>query len=120
MMVREFGRLTASTLRPTNQTSGDVNLPPLYPFLNWHDDTTITKMSDTRSINSPHAGGSNMLFVDGHVRQFTLDYYVDADSSFGVSYNWDYISQQWWNYVKNPFNPRTRNQALWLSIAITP
>jgi prepilin-type N-terminal cleavage/methylation domain-containing protein/prepilin-type processing-associated H-X9-DG protein len=120
MMIREFGRLTAATLRPTNQASGDVNTPPMYPFLNWHDDTSITKTSDTRKLNKPHGNGSNILFADGHVKLFDLGYMPDADSSFGASYNWDGTTAQWYNYNTNPHNPKGQPKSKWLSIAITP
>jgi hypothetical protein len=114
MMIREFGRLTCSSLRPTNQTSGDPNMVPMYPFLNTTD--YGPNMRNTSTVNKPHGNGSCILCADGHVKHFTLDYYPDWNSRFSASYRWDSTSQQWWNYNRNP----AQTPPYVLSIAITP
>jgi prepilin-type processing-associated H-X9-DG protein len=113
MMIREFGRLTCSSLRPTNQTSGDANMIPMYPFLCNND--YGPNMTKTSSVCKPHANGSHVLFADGHVQHFTLDYFPDFTSRYCASTAWDKASQQWWNYTIGACKPgRT------LTIAVTP
>lgn len=115
MMVREFGRLTASTLRPINPgCTGDPNTVPQYAFLNNLD--YGPNMKDTSKIAKQHGNGSMMLFADGHVKQFDLGFYPEFNSRFTATTAWDSTTQQWYNYNQNPSNPKPAR----LTIAITP
>jgi prepilin-type N-terminal cleavage/methylation domain-containing protein/prepilin-type processing-associated H-X9-DG protein len=115
LMVRELGKLTCASLRPTNQTQGDVNTIPTFPFLNYTDyGPNSTK---TQLVCRLHGEGSNVLFADGHVKQFSLTYFPDFNSKYNSTYAWDRDTQQWYNYNTNS-NIRPRSKML--SIAVTP
>jgi prepilin-type processing-associated H-X9-DG protein len=115
MMIREFGRLTCSSLRPTNQTSGSPDTVPLYPFLNVAD--YGPNMRNTTLLRTPHGTGSIILFADGHVKHYDLGYMPDWNSRYSASYAWDGTTQQWYNYNNNPNNlPASKR----LTISVTP
>jgi prepilin-type processing-associated H-X9-DG protein len=62
-----------------------------------------------------HGDGSYIVFADGHVRFFTIDYYPKYADITAVR-SWDAETQQWWNY-----GPGSGRSAPYLkSIAITP
>lgn len=115
MMIRELGKLTASALRPTNiNSTGNPDVVPYYAFLNNKDHGPNT--TDTSTVCKPHGGGSYILFADGHVKQFTLDYFPEFKSSYNTSTAWDSTTQQWYNYNKNPVKPLQYR----VTIAVTP
>ena len=115
MMVREFGRLTCSTIRPTNPSAtGDPSSVPMYAFLN--DTDYGPNMKNTQRIKTPHGNGSHILFADGHVKHFDIGAYPNFTSLFNASRAWDVTTQQWYNFNQNPSNPK----GLRLTVAITP
>jgi len=110
MMVREFGRLTASTLRPTNPgATHNPNEAPQFALLNESD--CGPNMTDTSRMCKIHSGGSHVLFADGHVKGYGLEFFPSAMT-------WDPITQQWYNYRWE--DPPTDKRQLNLSIAVTP
>jgi len=115
MVIREYGRLTVATLRPTNNSTGNNATRPMYPFLNKTDAGIIGGTADECQL---HGGGSYILFADGHVRHFTLDYYPEYMTMTAAN-AWDPVARQWYNYYYA--NPTTELQkARNKSIAITP
>jgi prepilin-type processing-associated H-X9-DG protein len=115
MMLRETGYLTVSTLRPTNTahpSTGNPSSLPVYPFLSEGRDTPL---GYTSKQPKPHAGGSYILFADGHTRHFTIDYYPQNI----VKQCWDPDAQQWYNFrYTNPTSDLQRKHDR--SIAISP
>ncbi len=119
MMLREMGRQCTSLLRPSNMLhnlpNDDDRYPPQYPFLN---------MADTLKTNLPaseyllHGNGSYIVFVDGHVKHFTIDYYP-AQTKITAARCWDAETRQWYNYYWA--NPENDEQVrLNKTIAISP
>ena len=105
MAMREFGRLTISSLRPVNDATGMSAQPPISPFLCSSDSI----VGDTSQECRLHGEGSYIVFADGHVRHFTMDFYPYLAS-------WDPETAQWWNYA-----PSSGKGPPYLkSIAITP
>jgi len=121
MMIREMGRLTMSTLRPSNDSTGNLSLPPTDAFM-------ISKNSDWvpvfgKSEYLLHGNGSHIMFAYGHVKVFDIGYFATS-SSPTTPYDtqaraWDPNTSQWYNfYIASPTTPdeKARNQ----SIAISP
>jgi len=116
MMIREFGRLTVATLRPTNNSTGSSSTKPMYPFLS---KTDAGIAGDTANECQLHGGGSYILFADGHVRHFTLDYYPEYKTMTAANAFDSTDTYQWYNYYYA--NPATEEQkSKNRSIAITP
>lgn len=111
MMVREFGRLTCSTLRPVNVSISNSGVVPQYPFLN----RTDFGPTDTSRVCRVHGDGSHILFADGHVKHYGLAFYPEM-SAYTAGRAWDTTTQQWYNYNNVTVNQRT----LRLTIAVTP
>lgn len=118
MMVRELDRTTTVSLcRPTMRSTGDPTRSPAYAFLNSQDGSFSSLTPDI------HGNGSHILFADGHVKFFDLDYYpnfpytTDAPTAI-VTRSWDPDddSLQWFNYGPNA----TVAEKYKRSIAITP
>lgn len=114
MVFREFSKVTCAILRPMNTTSiGNAAVKPQYPFL-CKTDYAI----DTSTECTPHGGGSYIVFADGHVKYFALDYYPEYQNLTAAG-SYDPLTAQWYNYVYP--NPATDQQVLLnKSIAITP
>lgn len=104
MMLREVGRHTASMLRPSNPSNalpnGNPANPPLYPFL-----TEADLVPPSEYL--PHGNGSFIVFADGHVKHFTIDYYPPT-YKITPAQCWDPGTQQWYNYYWA--NPVTEDQ----------
>jgi len=117
MMIREFGRLTVATLRPSDQSSVRSGAAkPMYPFLNKTDRSVPGGTANECQL---HGGGSYILFADGHVRHFTLDYYPEYSAMTAANAFDSTDTYQWYNYYYA--NPTTEEQrAKNKSIAITP
>lgn len=110
LMLREFWQTTISELRPLNNTSGTSGTRPQYPFLNGD-----IRSGATDEACELHGQGSYVVFADGHVHFFTLDYYPKYADITAVAC-WDAETQQWWNFA-----PGSGKAAPYLkSIAITP
>ena len=119
MMLREFSRLTVSMLRPMGfWTAPETRLiRPFYRFLN-NFDGGMGASGDTSSECRPHGQGSYIVFADGHVRHFTVDFYPDHPQ-ITASKCLDPATQQWYNYYYA--SPSTAGeQAKNRTIAITP
>ncbi|MGB9619655.1 MAG: H-X9-DG-CTERM domain-containing protein, partial [Armatimonadota bacterium] len=119
MLVREMGRLTMASLRPSNDCTNNVNVKPVDPFLIAQDRTTNLIFSKGEYML--HANGSHVLFADGHVKLFDIDSFAVDPPKYmtpAVAYDGD-ATQQWYNYYsKTPTTPqeRARNR----QIAISP
>lgn len=112
MMLREFWQTTIAELRPVNNSTGNPNARPQYPFLNG-DVRTISGNADAAC--KLHGEGSYIVFADGHVHFFTTDYYPKYMDITAAS-SWDAETQQWWNFA-----PGSGKSPPYLkSIAITP
>jgi prepilin-type N-terminal cleavage/methylation domain-containing protein/prepilin-type processing-associated H-X9-DG protein len=97
MMIREFGRLTASTLRPVNPScTGDSGIVPQWAFMNNRDYGN----ADTSKVCKLHGDGSMILFADGHVKQYGIGYYPEFNSSYSASTAWDSTTQQWYTIIR--------------------
>lgn len=119
MMLRETGRLAVSLLRPSNPGSalpnGNSAYPPQYPFLNSQDRLTKTVPESEYLL---HSNGSFIVFADGHVKHFTIDYYPEQ-KQISASRCWDSEGQRWYNYFW--VHPTTEDQLrLNKTIAISP
>jgi len=116
MMIREFGRLTVSTLRPTNGNCvGTAAVKPMYAFLNKTDSGVA---GGTARECQLHWNGTYILLADGHVQHFSLDYYPEYSAMTSAN-AFDPTTSQWYNYYwasPNTENQRAKNK----SIAITP
>ena len=111
MMLREFGRLTISMLRPMNDSTGNSGTKPQYAFLDNRD----MAVGDTSGECKLHGGGSYIAFADGHIRHFTLDFYPEY-RDMSQAKCWDSETQAWYN-----FGPGSGKGPPYLkSIAITP
>lgn len=111
MMCRELDRLYNSECRPKNICMTSPVIPDC-PFV---DSMLIGSADDAKP--DIHGTGSHILFADGHVKSFDWKQFFPV--VFTLSDNWDYDTNQWYNYVYNP--PTTeiekkRNK----SIAISP
>ena len=124
LMVRELDRIENAELRPWNMgmhsgvvsasngvrpavgTAGDR---PGDPFLN--TDSFMTGVTGKQ-----HGKGSHILFADGHVKFFTVDY-MPMNSQINVANSWDKETVQWYNYSN--FHT-TAPQAKKRTIGITP
>ncbi len=114
MMLREFHAITIAVLRPMNVSTGQSNILPQYAFNNM-DSTATAYENMNRDYWKRHGEGSYIVFTDGHVQYFSLDYYP-AYYQMRTNTNWDAQTQQWWNYA-----PGSGMSAPYLkSIAITP
>jgi prepilin-type processing-associated H-X9-DG protein len=101
LMVREMDRRVDAELRPTNYSCGRPDVPPDSAFLTGHD-SRIGKTSPKL-----HNMGSNVLFADGHVKNFSTESLPDKP-------RWDPQDRQWYNCL----DPSRLGQCK--SIAITP
>ena len=110
MMVREVDRLVNSVCRPTNDSTGNQNIPPQNAFLDSKDE----QFPDA-SLSKMHGTGSHILFADGHVKNFPLQFFPDDNLTAATS--WSSVTNQWFNYKQGaPGVP----SAQWETIAITP
>jgi prepilin-type N-terminal cleavage/methylation domain-containing protein/prepilin-type processing-associated H-X9-DG protein len=128
LLIRELDRLTVATLRPINDCTANSAARPQYPFLNQYDGGgigRIGKQDDPRNSASAtgtwelHASGSNVLFADGHVKQFDRGYFPEFDSThLTTATSWDPDSQQWFNYYySNATTPdqKAKNHSICIS-----
>jgi len=118
LMCREFGRMTASTLRPTNDMTGnpggDSNDKPQYAFLNNGD---VDGKTITQRYCKPHGNGSHILFADGHVQFFDIGFYPECNSKYRTGTAWEGApAMQWYNYNNSSSIPKEKR----LTIAVTP
>lgn len=114
MMFREYPKATIAQLRPANTSLANSENKPIYPFCNGDFQTTTEENTDP-SYWKLHGEGSYIVFADGHVQYFPLDYFP-KNSEITATTNWDEETQQWWNYA-----PGSGRGAPYLkSIAITP
>ena len=102
-------RLVDSELRPINKSTKNPNEPPISPFMANQD----CKIGSTNA--QIHVAGSNVLFPDGHVKAFSVDYFPEKMTK---EKNWDPITEQWYNFVFN--KPVDNQMRMDRSIAITP
>ena len=123
MLVREFGRLTISTLRPANVNPsaspiGNPAVRPLDPFLCNEDDSIDSTANNTKGECKMHGNGSHLLFADGHVKGYDLTYYP-SNAEITSAKNYDPVTTQWYNrYYSNPATSAEKAQNM--AIAITP
>lgn len=87
VMVRESDRLVDAVLRPT--FNRDVSRRPTGAFLTKSD--SQLHLSDIK--DSLHGQGSNILFVDGHVKNLSRTQMPTDDKLV-----WDPKTKQWWNF----------------------
>lgn len=89
MMCRELDRRYDSVLRPLF-TCTSSSIPPNDPFLDPGDVTT----QNLKTLRSRlHDDGSNILFADGHVKNFSSNYFSKPSGE------WDGTTAQWYNQV---------------------
>ena len=127
MMIREMGRLTEATLRPSNDNdhdpTSDPNATPFNAFMCSLESGDPGLVQFGKSEYLLHGNGSHILFADGHVKVFDIGYFATS-SSPATPYDtqaatWDPTTSQWYNYYyPTPGTPgeKARNQ----SIAISP
>ena len=115
MMIREFDRLTISTLRPTNDVTGVSTTPPYYPFLNNYD----VALGNTSKTCKMHVNGSQILFADGHVKIFDTGYFPEQTNLI-ASKCYDANTQQWYNYYFANGGTTATDKVRNKSIAISP
>lgn len=114
MMLREFPYTTIAQLRPTVSSVTYLGMKPTYAFCNGDIQTSPTENNDS-SFWKLHGEGSHIVFADGHVRFFALDYYP-KNHEITATTSWDSETGQWWNFA-----PGSGKGAPYLkSIAITP
>ncbi len=117
MMVRELGRLTMATLRPTNECTASPNSAPQDPFLIARD--YAQTIIFTKGEYLLHANGSHILFADGHVKLFDIRSFATDAAATQYARIYDPTTQQWYNwYFENPAN--AEQKALNRQIAISP
>lgn len=111
LLCRETDRRMHSCLRPSNVSTDQTTIPKA-PFLS-ATDAAMGMGSDPGPLNfKPHNMGSNVLFSDGHVKNFSSD--AMPDSLTTANYDSKYGDAQWFNSVD------TGPKSLWKAIAITP
>jgi prepilin-type N-terminal cleavage/methylation domain-containing protein/prepilin-type processing-associated H-X9-DG protein len=117
LMVRELGRLTMSTLRPSNDSTNQSNVRPVDPFLIGRD-SLISSFAKGEYLL--HANGSHVLFADGHVKIFDVGAFATDPPTYKASAStYDSTTSQWYNYYYS--NPVTPQQKVYnRSIAISP
>jgi len=116
MLLREFGRLTVATLRPSNNATGNSTTKPMYAFLN---KTDAGIPGGTAKECYHHGNGSHVLFADGHVKVYDLGYFPEYSAMTAANAYDANNTTQWYNYYWS--NPTTAIQkAKNMSIAITP
>jgi len=114
MMMREYFLTTISVMRPMNVSRGSSTARPQYAFNNGDQNATSAENSDPATWKA-HGDGSYVVFVDGHVHHFGLDYYPKYED-MTTQFSWDPETQQWWNFA-----PGSGKTAPYLkSIAVTP
>lgn len=114
MMMREYFLTTIALLRPMNVSRGSSTARPQYAFNNGDQNATSAENSDPATWKA-HGDGSYVVFVDGHVHHFGLDYYPKYED-MTTQFSWDPETQQWWNFA-----PGSGKTAPYLkSIAVTP
>lgn len=113
MMLREVDRKVNSLCRPINICTGSNAIVPMGALLNTFDPTIAPQPMDP---NLHARNGSFIVFADGHVRHFTLDYFP-ARTFYTAVNCWDDVTRQWYNYGPNAKNTPAH---LIKSIAITP
>ncbi|MCE5314065.1 MAG: prepilin-type N-terminal cleavage/methylation domain-containing protein [Armatimonadota bacterium] len=115
MLVRELDRFAHAICRPTNNSTGTSNNAntPQNVFLDSLDEGTGSSSIST----SPkmHGTGSNILFADGHVRNFDLSYFPETNK-LNIMLSRDTTSYQWFNIAKASYQGKPQYE----SIAITP
>jgi len=121
MMIRECSRLTISTLRPQNDSTGQSSALPIDPFMIGRDSSVSGLIS--RGEYNMHANGSHILFADGHVKCFDSSYFGTDTNNDNIidtpARAWDGNTLQWYNfYYASPSTPaqKAKNQ----TIAISP
>jgi len=114
MLCRETDRKMCSVLRPVNvSTDGTAASVPRWAFLTGNDGAL--KGAQGSPVNDkPHNMGSNVLFADGHVRNFPSSAMPET-LSVATSYDPPPGDCQWFN-----FNDTCANKSLRKSIAISP
>jgi prepilin-type processing-associated H-X9-DG protein len=112
LLIREMDRLANAELRPINDSTWTSRRPPVSPFLNSFD----RRIGWTNAVL--HANGSTILFADGHVKMFSVDYFP-AQRDITRANCWDPKTRQWYNYFfADPKTPEQKCRNM--SIAITP
>ena len=107
MMLREVDRHVNSLCRPINNSCiGTSSSAPQSPLLNEPD----VPQSPGAKL---HGDGSYIVFADGHVKHFTVDYYPER---YCAAQSWDDATARWYNYGPNAQVPAE----MIMSIAITP
>jgi prepilin-type processing-associated H-X9-DG protein len=111
MIMREMDRPVIAMCRPNGDSVEQYQHEPHSPFLN--GDSSISGVD-----GNLHGNGSYIVFADGHISYFTLDYYPNDDYVTEANCV-DPVSKQWFNYYfAEPANDTQR--MLNKSIAITP
>lgn len=113
MACRELDKLAGSVLRPANQCT-DSGTQPVNPFLITGQDTSYTLVPHKATNGMRHGKGSHILFADGHVKRFNVDYFPlnGSGASATSKATWDPVDQQWYNIVDGSEKSK--------SIAISP
>ena len=88
--------------------------PPQYPFLRKSDPYLNPVPSSEYCL---HGNGSFIVFADGHVKHFTIDYYPNG--SLKAETSWDATTKQWYHFYYA--NPATEDEVrLNKTIAVSP
>jgi prepilin-type N-terminal cleavage/methylation domain-containing protein/prepilin-type processing-associated H-X9-DG protein len=114
MAVREVDRLVGAFLRPSVASPDSVTVP-INSFLITGTDNAYSVLIN-KTNGKRHGVGSHILFADGHVRRFPLDYFPLAGTGMAATSTGVYDStdtQQWWNSI-DPASPKCK------TICITP
>ncbi|MHB9036721.1 MAG: type II secretion system protein [Armatimonadota bacterium] len=114
MMMRELDRYGHSELRPTTPTttsnSASSTTTPAKPFLSV---ASAELLASPPNFNAKmHGTGSHILFADGHVKLYSLSYFVNGTNPATA---WDTTLTQWFNFSYTAASKELRN-----SIAISP
>jgi len=109
MLCREMDRLVDAYLRPRNYSVGQPSVVPDSPFLINRDG----QIGDTNY--QMHGKGSHILFADGHVKLFTIDFFPTRDKLNSANC-YDINKGQWMNWSPNAPVPAQMKE----TIAITP
>jgi prepilin-type processing-associated H-X9-DG protein len=87
-MIRELDRMYDAVCRPIN-VSKDEQIRPIGAFLTDRD-PQLPKGTEIKL--KLHGPGSNILFTDGHVKNYSVIRMPTYDKLF-----WDKTTKQWWN-----------------------
>ena len=114
MAVRELDRMYNSVLRPTNDSSCSSGNRPISPFLDTSDEG-IGGINLRASEPKQHGNGSNILFADGHVKMYNVQYMPEQGDMLSTNC-WDTETSQWYNFNAQSSKPANMRR----TIAITP